>query len=253
MSKKENALIKLTNAGVRKNRNWLVRGVTMSVHSGEIVTLIGPNGSGKTTTAKMALGLLGLNEGTTSRKNNLRIGYVPQKLQIDWTVPIKVKRFISLTKKISDKEIEFALSLTNTSHLSDKEIRVLSGGELQRVMVARAIALSPEFLVLDEPVQGVDYKGEDAIYNLIEGKLIPNNWTSVALAFKKQISESEDYKNSLSFLSSLEYWVVSSGDGNTKSIYNEIDNSPGTDRYEKFVYSFSLPFSFIFFFFCRFI
>ena len=168
MSKKENALINLTNAGVRKNRNWLVRGITMSVHSGEIVTLIGPNGSGKTTTAKMALGLLGLNEGTTSRKNNLRIGYVPQKLQIDWTVPIKVKRFISLTTKISDKEIEFALSLTNTSHLSDKELRVLSGGELQRVMVARAIALSPEFLVLDEPVQGVDYKGEDAIYNLIE-------------------------------------------------------------------------------------
>ncbi|GIS15471.1 MAG: hypothetical protein CM15mP117_09030 [Alphaproteobacteria bacterium] len=68
MSKKENALIKLDNAGVRKNRKWLVRGITMSVHSGEIVTLIGPNGSGKTTTAKMALGLLGLNEGTASRK-----------------------------------------------------------------------------------------------------------------------------------------------------------------------------------------
>ena len=105
MSKKENVLIKLTNAGVRKNRNWLVRGITMSVHSGEIVTLIGPNGSGKTTTAKMALGLLGLNEGTTSRKNNLRIGYVPQKLQIDWTVPIKVKRFISLTKKFRIKKL----------------------------------------------------------------------------------------------------------------------------------------------------
>ena len=168
MPKKENALIRLTNAGVRRDNKWLVRGITMSVDSGEIVTLIGPNGSGKTTTAKMALGLLGINEGTTSRKNNLRIAYVPQKLQIDWTIPLKVKRFISLTKKISDKEIEFALSLTNTSHLSDKEIRVLSGGELQRVMVARAIALSPEFLVLDEPVQGVDYKGEDAIYNLIE-------------------------------------------------------------------------------------
>ena len=93
---------------------------------------------------------------------------MPQKLQIDWTVPIKVKRFISLTNKISNKEIDLALSLTNTSHLLDKEVRVLSGGELQRVMVARAIALSPEFLVLDEPVQGVDYKGENAIYNLIE-------------------------------------------------------------------------------------
>ena len=168
MPKKENALITLTNAGIRRDRKWLVRGITMSVHVGEIVTLIGPNGSGKTTTAKMALGLLSINEGTTSRKKNLRVGYVPQKLQIDWTVPIKVKRFISLTNKISNKEIDLALSLTNTSHLLDKEVRVLSGGELQRVMVARAIALSPEFLVLDEPVQGVDYKGENAIYNLIE-------------------------------------------------------------------------------------
>ncbi len=86
-------------------------------------------------------------------------------------------------------------------------------------------------------------ESDDPIYNLIEGKLIPNNWTSIALAFKKQILESKDYKNSLSFSSSLEYWVVSSGDGNTKSIYNEIDNSFGTDRYEKFVYSFSLPFT----------
>jgi len=86
-------------------------------------------------------------------------------------------------------------------------------------------------------------ESDDPIYNLIDGKLIPNNWTNIALAFKKQILESEDYKNSLSFSSSLEYWVVSSGDGNTKSIYNKIDNSVGTDRYEKFVYTFSLPFT----------
>ncbi len=168
MLKNEDELIVLDNAGVKKDGKWLVRGITMGVNKGEIVTLIGPNGSGKTTTAKIALGLLALNEGVASRKKSLRVGYVPQKLQVDWTVPITVKRFISLTNKIENNEIDFALSLTDTSHLSDKEIRVLSGGELQRVMVARAIALSPEFLVLDEPVQGVDYKGEDAIYNLIE-------------------------------------------------------------------------------------
>ena len=84
---------------------------------------------------------------------------------------------------------------------------------------------------------------DDPLYNLIEGKLIPNNWASIAIAYKEQIFESEDYKNSLSFSSSLEYWVVSSGDGNKKSIYNEVDNSVGTDRYEKFIYSFSFPFS----------
>ena len=84
---------------------------------------------------------------------------------------------------------------------------------------------------------------DDPLYNVINGELIPNNWTSIAFAYKKQILESEDFKNSLSFSSSLEYWVVSSGDGNKKSIYNEIDNSVGTDRYEKFIYSFSLPFT----------
>ena len=168
MSENENKLIALENAGVMKNRKWLVRGITMSVSLGEIVTLIGPNGSGKTTTAKIALGLWNISEGTAKRKNNLRVGYVPQKLQIDWTVPINVNRFMSLTNKVSNKDIEFALSLTDTRHLAREEMRGLSGGELQRVMVARAIALSPQLLVLDEPVQGVDFRGEETIYNLIE-------------------------------------------------------------------------------------
>jgi zinc transport system ATP-binding protein len=168
MSENENKLIALENAGVMKDRKWLVRGITMSVSLGEIVTLIGPNGSGKTTTAKIALGLWNISEGIAKRKNNLRVGYVPQKLQIDWTVPINVNRFMSLTNKISNKDIEFALSLTDTRHLVREEMRELSGGELQRVMVARAIALSPQLLVLDEPVQGVDFRGEETIYNLIE-------------------------------------------------------------------------------------
>ena len=168
MSENENKLIALENAGVMKDRKWLVRGITMSVSLGEIVTLIGPNGSGKTTTAKIALGLWNISEGIAKRKNNLRVGYVPQKLQIDWTVPINVNRFMSLTNKISNKDIEFALSLTDTRHLAREEMRGLSGGELQRVLVARAIAMSPQLLVLDEPVQGVDFRGEETIYNLIE-------------------------------------------------------------------------------------
>ena len=84
-------------------------------------------------------------------------------------------------------------------------------------------------------------EADDPLYNLIGGKLIPNNWTNIALAYKKKIFESEDYKNTLSFASSLEYWIVSSGGNNKKSIYNEIDNSVGHDRHEKFIYSFSFP------------
>ncbi len=86
-------------------------------------------------------------------------------------------------------------------------------------------------------------ESDDPLFNLINGELIPNNWASIALAYKKQILESEDFKNSLSFLGSLEYWVVSSGGGNKKSIYNEVDNSVGLERYEKFIYSFSFPFN----------
>ena len=86
-------------------------------------------------------------------------------------------------------------------------------------------------------------EADDPLYNLINGKLIPNNWANIALAYKKQIFKSEDFKNSLSFSSSLEYWVVSSGDNTKKSIYNKIDNSLGFERYEEFIYSFSFPFT----------
>lgn len=168
MLHRKDKLVTLDNAGVFKSGRWLVKGITMSVGAGEIITLIGPNGSGKSTTAMIALGLLNTDEGTTYRKENLRVGYVPQKLSVDWTLPLTVNRFISLTKNMSNKDIDFALSLTDTSHLQKKELRTLSGGELQRVLVARAIAVSPELLVLDEPVQGVDFNGEAKLYGLIE-------------------------------------------------------------------------------------
>ena len=161
-------LVALDNAGLSISNKWLVREVTMSVSAGEIVTLIGPNGSGKSTTAKMALGIMAPSEGSVYRRENARVSYVPQRLSIDWTMPLKVNRFISLTKFLGKKEIKKVLSMTETEHLFDAEVRTLSGGEFQRVLLARAIACSPQFLVLDEPVQGVDFNGEIALYKLIE-------------------------------------------------------------------------------------
>lgn len=145
-----------------------MRGVTMTVEPGEIVTLIGPNGSGKSTTAKMALGVLGPDEGAARRRDSLRIGYVPQKLTVDWTLPLTVSRFMRLTGQVTRKASDDAMSATETLHLSKAEVRTLSGGEFQRVLLARAIACNPEFLVLDEPVQGVDFSGEIALYELIK-------------------------------------------------------------------------------------
>ena len=164
----KDTLVALHNAGLSISNKWLVRKVTMSVSAGEIVTLIGPNGSGKSTTAKIALGIMTPSEGSVYRRKNIRVSYVPQRLSIDWTMPLKVNRFISLTGFLGKKEIKKALSMTETEYLYDAEVRTLSGGEFQRVLLARAIACSPQFLVLDEPVQGVDFNGEIALYKLIE-------------------------------------------------------------------------------------
>ena len=164
----KDTLVALHNAGLSISNKWLVRKVTMSVSAGEIVTLIGPNGSGKSTTAKIALGIMTPSEGSVYRRENIRVSYVPQRLSIDWTMPLKVNRFISLTGFLGKKEIKRALSMTETEYLYDAEVRTLSGGEFQRVLLARAIACSPQLLVLDEPVQGVDFNGEIALYKLIE-------------------------------------------------------------------------------------
>ncbi|MCX2723189.1 metal ABC transporter ATP-binding protein [Roseibium salinum] len=167
MTDPQTQLVKLEGAGVRKGAEWLVRGVDLSVSPGEIITLIGPNGSGKSTTAKMALGILTPSEGRAVRVPGLKVGYVPQKLTIDWTLPLSVHRFLRLTNHLSVAECTKALEQTGAGRLLNAEMRNLSGGELQRVMLARAIARNPDLLVLDEPVQGVDYAGEIAIYDLI--------------------------------------------------------------------------------------
>ncbi len=160
-------LVSLDNAGVKRNGRWLVRGVGLTISPGEIVTLIGPNGSGKSTTARMAIGLLAPDEGKVSRQTGLRIGFVPQKLSIDWTLPLSVERLMILTGPLTKAEIGAALQSTGISHLARAEVQHLSGGEFQRALLARAIARKPDLLVLDEPVQGVDYSGEIALYELI--------------------------------------------------------------------------------------
>lgn len=161
------SLVRLSDAGAYGHGRWLVRHVDLTVDPGEIVTLIGPNGSGKSTTAKMALGLMHPSEGKAERRQDLRVGYVPQKLSIDWTLPLSVSRFMTLTDKLSKRDIDAALDEAGVLHLVREEVRHLSGGEFQRVLLARAIVRKPDLLVLDEPVQGVDFSGETAIYDLI--------------------------------------------------------------------------------------
>ena len=167
MSSNQNILVKLKKAGFRINDKWLVRGVSLQIEKGKIVTLIGPNGSGKSTTAKIALGIYKTIDGEVEKYTN-KVGYVPQKISIDWTLPLRVNDFMVLTENIKEEDINEALSLTGVIHLKDKNLGDLSGGEFQRVLLARAISKKPDLLVLDEPVQGVDFTGEIALYELIK-------------------------------------------------------------------------------------
>ena len=167
MSLNQNILVKLDNVGISINDKWLVKGVSLQVEKNKIVTLIGPNGSGKSTTAKIALGIYKKIQGKVEKYTN-KVGYVPQKISIDWTLPLRVKDFMTLTESLDNETITEALSLTGVIHLKEKNLSDLSGGEFQRVLLARAISKRPELLVLDEPVQGVDFTGEIALYELIK-------------------------------------------------------------------------------------
>jgi zinc transport system ATP-binding protein len=160
-------LVKLENAGVYRSSKWLVRGISLEINQGQILTLIGPNGSGKTTTAKMILNILNTDEGLVKGNAN-KMAYVPQKINIDWTMPLRVIDFMKITSSLNNNQITESLVMTGVDKLLYNQIHSLSGGEFQRVLIARAIAKKPDLLVLDEPVQGVDFNGEIALYNLIK-------------------------------------------------------------------------------------
>lgn len=160
-------LVEVRDLTVKGHGRRLVHNVNLSVQRGEIVTIIGPNGSGKSTTLKAILGILKPDEGSVSIQPDARIGYVPQKLEINWSMPLTVERFMRLTHRHSSSAIDAALTTTGVQDLKKRELSVLSGGEFQRVLIARAMATKPDLLVLDEPVQGVDFNAELEIYRLI--------------------------------------------------------------------------------------
>ncbi|KAA5607163.1 metal ABC transporter ATP-binding protein [Roseospira marina] len=153
--------------GIARNGRWLVQGIDLCVRRGEIVTLIGPNGSGKSTTAKAVIGLMKADAGSVWRTPGLRIGYVPQKLAMDRTLPLTVARLLTLTHRQPRAAVHAALEAVGIPHLANAQVHGLSGGEFQRALLARAMLRDPDLLVLDEPVQGVDVQGEAALYSLI--------------------------------------------------------------------------------------
>ncbi|MCV6606500.1 MAG: ATP-binding cassette domain-containing protein, partial [Porticoccaceae bacterium] len=164
--KSASQLVALEGVSVSYGKSSILENVDLCVEKGRIVTLIGPNGAGKTTLVKVLLGLAEANSGQVWRAAHTRIGYMPQKLHIDTTMPLTVSRFLRLAG-VDQKQCRRALRRAGVEHLMASPVQGLSGGETQRVLLARALLNKPDLLVLDEPVQGVDLAGQEMLYQLI--------------------------------------------------------------------------------------
>ena len=160
-------LLQTENLSLFTGGRELLSKISLTVSAGEIVTIIGPNGAGKTTLLRVLLGLIPFDSGNIIKKPKLRIGYLPQKITVDPILPLTVSRVMNLTGNFPVQQIENVLDETGVLSLKNKPVYQLSGGEFQRVMLARTLLINPELLVLDEPVQGVDYMGESELYKLI--------------------------------------------------------------------------------------
>jgi len=161
--------ILLNIQGVNKRFGGLqaLTDVGIRIMQGQIYGLIGPNGAGKTTLVRAVLGLLKPDRGQVWRKPKLRVGYMPQKLHVDPTLPLSVLRFLRLVPGVDRARALAALGEVGAEHVIDSPLQKISGGEMQRVLLARALLREPELLVLDEPVQGVDVAGQAELYRLI--------------------------------------------------------------------------------------
>lgn len=161
-------LVEASRLCIRHGAQAVLENVDFAISAGEIVTIVGPNGSGKSTLVRALIGLEQLVSGTVVRCPGLGIGYVPQRLHLDAALPMTVARFLSLPGRVGGDAAARALDRTGVPGLEDRQVASLSGGQLQRVLLARALLARPEILILDEPTQGLDQPGTAAFYRLIE-------------------------------------------------------------------------------------
>lgn len=160
-------LVELAGVSLRFGDRIALTGIDLSVAAGRITTLVGPNGAGKTSLARLVLGLTRPDAGTVTRRSGLVTGYMPQQVEIDATLPLTVRGFVGLAGRVTVADALAALDRVGARRLAEAPVQKLSGGEFQRVLLARAIVRRPQLLVLDEPAQGVDISGQDSLYGLI--------------------------------------------------------------------------------------
>lgn len=161
-------LVSIKDLSVRYGAKTVLHAVTLEIDAGEVVTIVGPNGSGKSTLLKTLIGSVAPDRGSIKFSPGAKIGYVPQKLAIHPGLPLTVSRFLSLPKKVSAAVAQEALVRAGAEGLEDQTMRSLSGGQFQRVLLARAILGEPDLLLLDEPTQGLDQAGSARFYQLLD-------------------------------------------------------------------------------------
>lgn len=160
-------LISAEQLVLKRSHKTVLDNVSLSIAPKQIITVIGPNGCGKSTLIKALLRLEPVDSGTITHQAGLRIGYMPQKLSLDERMPLDVWSFLKLTRQVRSADIRYWLQRLNIENLAPLSVHNLSGGEWQRVLLARALLMKPDILVLDEPVQGVDIQGQIELYKLI--------------------------------------------------------------------------------------
>jgi len=167
-------LLEAKHISFQQREKKILSDISLGLHSKEIITLIGPNGAGKTSLVRILLGLSKPSSGVVERKTNLTIGYVPQRVNIPDVMPIRVSDFLNVTGNYSDEECREILTQVNCDYLFSSAMQAISGGEMQRVLLARALLKNPQLLVLDEPASGMDIIGQQALYETIQS--IRNNY-----------------------------------------------------------------------------
>lgn len=159
-------LVELNAVALQVGERSILNDISLHLQPATITSLIGPNGAGKTSLVKIVLGLTEPSTGSVRRQAGLRIGYMPQKLTLNTNLPLTVERFLKLADRRGEK-LSWAMERAEAGHLAQHSMHKLSGGEVQRVLLARALLVRPQLLVLDEPAQGVDISGQLALYERI--------------------------------------------------------------------------------------